>query len=366
MATNAEKYAQAKDMLRQAKELLETLPAMSPAEQSIIPAHVFLQESAAILADKPDAGESGILRQRIYELIQSQKGSGNCAIYKELRCPIHLDLVGENGAPTTLACGHTYCIGCITPIINNPSMVARKCPECRIPITVQIGQLRENVAIKNITDRLQPRHGGGVKRKTMKNSKANATAKNTGKHVNKNLFQYVYLDKYVKEMGYPADTLIKIDHIKGLSYINGKSYRIIFPPSLINFINNIPKIKTNSYCFIGDITPNRKWVEDYKSKDSIIRATDKSKYNRNAYDETYYKDLCRSKFTLCPTGDCPWSYRFFEAIMCFSIPIMEKDTDDRFYKDYFCYTVGQKHAYDFSQALNNYRVFLNSNGPCKN
>jgi len=165
MATNDEKYAQAKDLLRQAKELLETLPARTPDEQVIIPAHVFIQEAASILSAKPDAGESGILRQRIYELIQSQKGDGNCAIYKELRCAIHLDLVGENGAPTTLlGCGHTFCIGCITPIINNPAPASRKCPVCRTLITTSVAQLKENSAIKNIVDKLLPRHVGGTRR----------------------------------------------------------------------------------------------------------------------------------------------------------------------------------------------------------
>lgn len=32
---------------------------------------------------------------------------------------------------------------------------------------------------------------------------------------------------------------------------------------------------------------------------------------------------CVSKFVLCPGGDAPWSFRFYEVLMCKSIPIVE-------------------------------------------
>ena len=43
-----------------------------------------------------------------------------------------------------------------------------------------------------------------------------------------------------------------------------------------------------------------------------------------AWDEGYFRTLANSKFTLCPSGDCIWSYRFFEAALCGSIPIVEE------------------------------------------
>ena len=178
-----------------------------------------------------------------------------------------------------------------------------------------------------------------------------------------NRYQDIYLKSYIKEMGNNSKAVIKTDHHKGLSYINGKPWRVIFPPSLINFILDIPKTKVKEYCFIGNLTKDREWVKDFASSDSIIRSTNQTKYNRARYDRRYYKDICKSKFTLCPVGNCPWSYRFFEAIMCFSIPIMEKNSTDRFYKDYFYYTVGEDHVYSFKDALNNFRIFLNTNGP---
>lgn len=40
-------------------------------------------------------------------------------------------------------------------------------------------------------------------------------------------------------------------------------------------------------------------------------------------DHSYYRTLGRSKFTLAPAGDQPWSQRFFEAAMAGSIPIVQ-------------------------------------------
>jgi len=37
----------------------------------------------------------------------------------------------------------------------------------------------------------------------------------------------------------------------------------------------------------------------------------------------YFEKMCQSKFILCPAGDEPWSFRFYETLMCKSIPIVE-------------------------------------------
>lgn len=46
---------------------------------------------------------------------------------------------------------------------------------------------------------------------------------------------------------------------------------------------------------------------------------------RKAWDDGYYKELLETKFQLCPNGDFIWTYRFFEAILCGAIPIVEDD-----------------------------------------
>jgi hypothetical protein len=46
-----------------------------------------------------------------------------------------------------------------------------------------------------------------------------------------------------------------------------------------------------------------------------------------AWDEEYFRVLLRSRFVLCPNGDYVWSYRFFEAMLCGAIPIVEETAD---------------------------------------
>ncbi|KAK7241564.1 potassium channel, partial [Aureococcus anophagefferens] len=47
-----------------------------------------------------------------------------------------------------------------------------------------------------------------------------------------------------------------------------------------------------------------------------------SSCKRATCDPAYYEKLARSRFTLAPAGDMPWSLRFFEAIMAGSVPIL--------------------------------------------
>lgn len=43
------------------------------------------------------------------------------------------------------------------------------------------------------------------------------------------------------------------------------------------------------------------------------------------FDEKYFATLCQSELTLAPAGDLPYSYRFLEAILCGSIPIVNEE-----------------------------------------
>ncbi|QDU56209.1 exostosin family protein [Aeoliella mucimassa] len=46
-----------------------------------------------------------------------------------------------------------------------------------------------------------------------------------------------------------------------------------------------------------------------------------------SWDHDYFKALGESQFTLCPSGESVWSYRFFEAALCGSIPIVEESCE---------------------------------------
>ena len=82
-----------------------------------------------------------------------------------------------------------------------------------------------------------------------------------------------------------------------------------------------------------------------------------------AYDADYLRILARSKFTLAPRGDQPWSIRFYEAILCGSIPIVKggrgrNAAERRLGYKYYDVTKTDTFAYREDWARSNIDVFL--------
>jgi hypothetical protein len=139
----------------------------------------------------------------------------------------------------------------------------------------------------------------------------------------------------------------------------------IFSKKYYHEINELNHDKIYDYCFIGSINSwyeRRKWVLEFVKKyfthNSIFINTD-VKYDTNSkwellgtFDHSntnlgfcpknqpdnqskkvqyrivkenidYFEKMCQSKFVLCPAGDSSWSFRFYEVLMCKSIPIVE-------------------------------------------
>lgn len=139
----------------------------------------------------------------------------------------------------------------------------------------------------------------------------------------------------------------------------------IFSNKYYNEINVLNHTKMHDYCFIGSIKScfeRRKWVIDFAKKNftskSVFINTDVTIDNKNKYeligdyDQSYkslgvcirdcannqsknvqyrivrdnifyFQTMCQSEFVLCPAGDSSWSFRFYETLMCKSIPIVE-------------------------------------------
>ena len=135
----------------------------------------------------------------------------------------------------------------------------------------------------------------------------------------------------------------------------------IFSNKYYNEINELNHNKVYDFCFIGSIKSNyisRKWVIDFARKyftqNSIFINTDnppnwillgqfdytnkilgycpknninnqsrQAQYRIVQENIDYFEKMCQSKFVLCPAGDAPWSFRFYEVLMCNSIPIVE-------------------------------------------
>ena len=184
-------------------------------------------------------------------------------------------------------------------------------------------------------------------------------------------YQLFYLKKAINELLNENNKnnikSIKIDHLNGHNYVNNIKIPLIFPVYILNYTNSLIKEKDIDYNFTGTITSKRKWVQKY-NKNSVINQSNYGRDNKKKYeiDKDYYNTISRSKFTLTPTGDCPWSYRFFEAIMCLSIPILENNSNDIYMKDYFCFFDKDEHIYDKDKAIENYNKFIKSKHFLKN
>lgn len=133
---------------------------------------------------------------------------------------------------------------------------------------------------------------------------------------------------------------VKVVHAEDVkTYINGKEYTLVFP----EFISKIKEEKVIDMLFIGLLTESRKkFLSNFKNA-IIIDSNNGRNQDTKAKDLSYLKMMARSRFVLCPNGDFVWTYRFFEAILCRCIPIVEQDCG--LYNGYHFYRLGDKYEY---------------------
>lgn len=129
----------------------------------------------------------------------------------------------------------------------------------------------------------------------------------------------------LKETGYLLpDESMRIDHVTGECFYKDSCYSIIFPLRFLRQARQLDYHKIYDFSFRGINSPKRDWVSRFDTDRSKITFTDKGrKLPKDEFDVGYYQEIARSKFTLCPAGDFQWTYRFLEAIMCHSIPIVD-------------------------------------------
>ena len=177
-----------------------------------------------------------------------------------------------------------------------------------------------------------------------------------------------------------------------------ETFILLFPRSFVERVAGLSREKRYQYSFVGavlgnEVAANRRWVLNFArrkfGKNSYLRITDApagcgeiGPYDRSVrdapqsfvprdtpieertrFDETYFRIMCQSEFTLCPAGDLGWSMRFFEAIMCRSVPILKHPFQrgrNRLERDIgyrFLLSRGRHHYHeDWVEA--NYRTFL--------
>jgi hypothetical protein len=163
------------------------------------------------------------------------------------------------------------------------------------------------------------------------------------------LLQEHYTLQVLEENDIPRHAKFKIDHSTG-TFQNGNIFELMFPNHMVELVTGLPELvpRAIDYVYIGVITSAKAWVTDYKDLPlcnvrESQRGRDKSV--KFTLDIEYYKTMKQSRFALCPTDVYPWSYRFFEAIMCGCIPILADDEHDRYAYRFKVYRRSDTHVY---------------------
>lgn len=77
------------------------------------------------------------------------------------------------------------------------------------------------------------------------------------------------------------------------------------------------------------------------------------------WDQDYYDFLLKSKFVLCPSGDFVWTYRFYEAIMCGAIPVVQESCDAYNGFKFYLMEEGNKDLqYDLKMVNHNFELLI--------
>lgn len=155
------------------------------------------------------------------------------------------------------------------------------------------------------------------------------------------LLQEIRARQAMMELG-KDDYTLQIQHSTPITKINGVEYSLVFPKSLLKFNDGVTK--DIDKLFIGLITEKRKPFLSNFPDATIVSSNRGRDINTKQFDVDYFKNMARSKFTLCPNGDFTWTYRFFEAVIFKSIPIIEDYTHH--YDGYHYYTNDDEFIYN--------------------
>lgn len=123
-----------------------------------------------------------------------------------------------------------------------------------------------------------------------------------------------------------------VSHEEPLTRIGGIERPLVFPHGIVERCRaKWPAARSVRFSFCGLMNQKRRaaldaWRHAHREATVEIFASERGRqFPEKTWDESYYDLLARSQFVLCPRGDCVWSYRFFEAVLCGAIPIAEQD-----------------------------------------
>lgn len=131
------------------------------------------------------------------------------------------------------------------------------------------------------------------------------------------LLQEIYAREAMQDAGITGDLSI-VHAEQPQTIVNGKDYGLLFPKRLFTFGN-----KTIEKLFIGLKTPTREALLSKIDDCTVIYSERGRNEQLKGYDEVYYSMMSSARRIVCPDGDFVWTYRFFEAVACGCIPVVE-------------------------------------------
>jgi len=128
------------------------------------------------------------------------------------------------------------------------------------------------------------------------------------------------------EVGNDAPLIsVTVDHQTPSTGFNGTQKPLIFAASVADKCKALWHDRTQKFTFTGLVTPQRE-KRFLKWNQYVSPSQNGREWPLKAWDNKYFADMAKTEFTLCPSSDFVWTYRFYEAALCGSIPVVEQRT----------------------------------------
>lgn len=146
----------------------------------------------------------------------------------------------------------------------------------------------------------------------------------------KDLGIYKYLDHFFDNLNFEVKNYpyanVTQSHKDPFVRIGRIQKPLLFPHEFIDKVRTFWKEERSGISFSGLVTKYRyPDLKIWKNRARIRHTGRGRKTLRRFWDETYFQEMGRSEFILCPNGEMPWTYRVIEAVLSGATPIIQTD-----------------------------------------
>lgn len=134
---------------------------------------------------------------------------------------------------------------------------------------------------------------------------------------------------------------IEVDHRTPNTRVGSLERPLIFAQGIVERCSEKWSERIHPASFAGHLTERRLSAlaglqQAFGSAFRLVATDAGRRWPEKAWDDDYYTLLGASAVTVCPDGDFTWTYRFFEAALCGSIPVIQNEATPylgfRFYR----------------------------------